>query len=319
VETDGSGKPKKLGLELVTLASELAGQYGGSGGAVVLGPQAAAEAVGQYGAGSAFYSDDARLKGDLTGPASALIAGLIGQHNPRLVLFPSTPVGKDWAGRVAGKLGLSIEADVIEARVEGGKTVVVNPAFNGALRVSSSFTNEGEKTGLLLVRPGAGTAKNSGGAGNVVEAPLPEVKPGMTLVESVVEKGGVPDLAGAQVIVAGGRGLGSPEKFSLVNELAESLGGAVGATRAVVDMGWIPYAYQIGQTGKTVRPKLYMAVGISGEIQHKVGMQTSGTVVAINKDPNAPIFQFCDLGVVGDLHQVMPPLIAEIRKRRGLG
>ncbi|MDQ3930781.1 MAG: electron transfer flavoprotein subunit alpha/FixB family protein, partial [Chloroflexota bacterium] len=141
--------------------------------------------------------------------------------------------------------------------------------------------------------------------------------PGMTVVESVAEKGGVPDLAGAQVIVAGGRGLGSAEKFDLVRELADALGGAVGATRAVVDMGWIPYSYQIGQTGKTVRPKLYVAVGISGEIQHKVGMQTSGTIVAINKDPNAPIFQFCDLAVVGDLHQVVPALVAEIKRRKG--
>jgi electron transfer flavoprotein alpha subunit len=137
-------------------------------------------------------------------------------------------------------------------------------------------------------------------------------------LESVAEKGGVPDLTGAQVIVSGGRGLGNPEKFGLVNEFAGVLGGAVGATRAVVDMGWIPYAHQIGQTGKTVRPKLYVAVGISGEIQHKVVMQTSGIVVAINKDPNAPIFQFSDFGIVGDLNQVVPPLIAEIKRRKGL-
>jgi electron transfer flavoprotein alpha subunit len=146
-----------------------------------------------------------------------------------------------------------------------------------------------------------------------------DARPGFTVVESVAEKGGVPDLAGAQVIVSGGRGLGSAEKFSLVHELADALGGAVGATRAVVDMGWIPYAYQIGQTGKTVRPKLYIAVGISGEIQHKVGMQTAGTVVTINKDPNAPLFQFSDFGVIGDLHQVVPALTEEIKRRKGMG
>src|SRR5262249_30593001 len=162
----------------------------------------------------------------------ALIAALIGQQNPRLVLFPSTPVGKDWAGRVAGKLGLSIESDVIEVTVSGGKATTVNPAFNGALRVSSQLKSEGEKSGLLIVRPGAGTAKAGGsGAADVREAPMPDnVGQGMTLVESVAEKGGVPDLAGAQVIVSGGRGLGSPEKFELVNELAAALGGAVGAT-----------------------------------------------------------------------------------------
>ncbi len=319
VETDDSGKPKKLGLELAGLAAQIAGQYAGQGGAIVIGPREAADTIGQYSLANVFYCDDPACKQDIVGPASAVISSLIEQHNPRLVLVPSTPLGKDWAGRICGKLGLGVLADVIELSVDQGKAVAVNPAFNGALRVMSTFTREGEQTGLLLVRPGAGTAQHGEGSANVQQVNVPAAAtPGQTVVESVAEKGGMPDLAGAQVIVSGGRGLGSAEKFSLVNELAEVLGGAVGATRAVVDMGWIPYAYQIGQTGKTVRPKLYIAVGISGEIQHKVGMQTSGTVIAINKDPNAPIFQFCDFGVVGDLHQVVPPLIEELKKRKGM-
>jgi electron transfer flavoprotein alpha subunit len=321
VETDNGGRAKRLGLELASLAVKTAAQYGGQAGVIVIGPREAADAAAQFGAANVFYCADPQCKSDIVGPASAVIASLIQQHNPRLVLLPSTPLGKDWAGRIAAKLGLGIEADVIELTVEGGTATTVSPAFNGALRVSSKFANEGEQTGLALVRPGAATAqRNEGAAANVQEVPVPgNVIPGQTVVESVAEKGGVPDLAGAQVIVAGGRGLGSADKFSLVTDLADALGGAVGATRAVVDMGWIPYAFQIGQTGKTVRPKLYMAVGISGEIQHKVGMQTSGTIIAINKDPNAPIFQFSDLGVVGDLHQVIPALTAEIRKRKGQG
>lgn len=319
VETDGSGKPKKLGLELAALAAATAASYGGQGGAIVIGPREAADAVGAYGVSNVMYCDDPACKQDIVGPVSAVVAELIKQHNPRLVLLPSTPIGKDWAGRISGKLGLGILADVIELTVDQGKAVTVSPAFNGALRVMSTFTQEGQQTGLLLVRPGAGTAqRKDGSAANVQQVSVPGgVTPGQTVAESIVEKGGVPDLAGAQVIVSGGRGLGSPDKISIVNELADVLGGAVGATRAIVDMGWIPYAYQIGQTGKTVRPKLYIAVGISGEIQHKVGMQTSGTVIAINKDPNAPIFQFCDLGVVGDLHQVVPALVAELKKRKG--
>ena len=320
VETDAGGKPKKLGLELASLAARVAEQYGGQGGAVVIGPREGAEVVGQYGPGQVFYCSDPRCKSDVVGPAAAVISSLVAQHNPRLVLLPSTPLGKDWAGRVAGRLGLGIESDVTELAVEGGRATTVTPAFNGSLLVSSQIKTEGEQTALIVVRPGSATAQRREGAqAGLQEVAVPDnVTPGFAVVESVAEKGGVPDLAGAQVIVSGGRGLGSPERFDLVRDLADSLGGAVGATRAVVDMGWIPYAYQIGQTGKTVRPKLYIAVGISGEIQHKVGMQTSGTVVAINKDPNAPIFQFADLGIVGDLHQVVPALIAEIRRRRGL-
>ncbi len=318
VETDNTGKPKKLGLELVSMAAQVAAQYGGQGGAVVIGPREAAEVVGQYGASQVFYCADSRCKSDIVGPAAAAIASLISQHNPRLVLLPSTPLGKDWTGRISGKLGLGIQADTTELTVEGGRATTVTPAFNGALRVSSQFTTEGQQTGLVIVRPGTATAqRNEGAQASLQEVAVPgDVTPGMTVVESVVEKGGVPDLAGAQVIIAGGRGLGSADKFSLVRDLADALGGAVAATRAVVDMGWIPYAYQVGQTGKTVRPKLYVAVGISGEIQHKVGMQTSGTIIAINKDPNSPIFGFADLGVVGDLHQVVPPLIEEIRRRK---
>lgn len=321
VETDNGGSPKRLGLELVSMVAQLASQYGGQAAAVVIGPREAAEAVGQYGASQVYCCADPAAKSDIVGPAAAVISTLISQHNPRLVLLPSTPLGKDWTGRISGRLGLGIQADVIEITVDGNKATTVTPAFNGALRVSSQLKNEGEQTGLIVVRPGAATAqRRDGAAANVQEVPVPaNVTPGMTVVESVAEKGGVPDLAGAQTIIAGGRGLGSADKFSLVHELADTLGGAVGATRAVVDMGWIPYAYQIGQTGKTVRPKLYIAVGISGEIQHKVGMQTSSTVVAINKDPNAPIFQFSDLGVVGDLHQIVPALTAEIRRRKGMG
>jgi electron transfer flavoprotein alpha subunit len=321
VETDNVGRPKKLGLELASMAGQVAAQYGGQGGAIVIGPREAAEAAGQYGVLQVYYCPDPRCKSDIVGPAAAVVSALIKQHNPRLVLMPSTPLGKDWAGRVCGKLGLGIEADVIELTVENGKATVVAPAFNGALRVSSQLKDEGEQTGLLIVRPGAATARRAEGASaNIEEVAVPnDVTPGVTVVESVTEKGGVPDLAGAQTIVAGGRGLGSADKFSVVHDLADSLGGAVGATRAVVDMGWIPYSYQIGQTGKTVRPKLYIAVGISGEIQHKVGMQTSGVIIAINKDPNAPIFQFSDMGVVGDLHQIVPALTAEIRKRKGMG
>jgi electron transfer flavoprotein alpha subunit len=320
VETDANGRPKKLGLELASMAGQLAAQYGGSAVAVVIGPREAAETAGQYGASQVFYCADPRCKTDIVGPTAAVLSSLLEQHNPHLVLFPSTPLGKDWAGRVAGRLGLAMEVDIMEASVEGGRVTVVMPAFNGALRVSSQLKNEGEQTGLVIVRPGAGTARRGEGAQAAVqEVAVPgNVTPGVTVVESVVEKGGVPDLAGAQTIVAGGRGLGSAERFDLVQDLAGALNGAVAATRAVVDTGWIPYAYQVGQTGKTVRPKLYIAVGISGEIQHKVGMQTSGTIVAINKDPNAPIFQFCDLGILGDLHQVVPALTEEIKRRKGM-
>ena len=238
VETDTNGKPKKLGLELASLAAQAAAQYGGQGGAIVFGPREAGDTVGQYGPSTVFYCDDPAYKADIVGPASAVIASLITQHNPRLVLLPSTPLGKDWAGRLCGKLGLGIEADVIELTVEGGKATVINPRVQRRAPRQQPASRAREQTGLAVVRPGAATAHAPKGASaNVQEVAVPgDAKPGMTVVESVAEKGGVPDLAGAQVIVAGGRGLGSADKFSLVHELADSFGGAV--ARPVPSSTW---------------------------------------------------------------------------------
>src|SRR5215210_2361047 len=175
------------------MAAQVAGRYGGQGRAIVIGPREAAETVGQYGVSEVFYCSDPRCKSDIVGPAAAVIASLISRHNPRLVLLPSTPLGKDWTGRVCGKLGLGVQADVTELTVDGGKATTVTPAFNGALRVSSQFAAEGEQTGLVIVRPGSATAqRNEGAQADLQEVAVPgDVTPGMTVVESVAEKGGV--------------------------------------------------------------------------------------------------------------------------------
>jgi electron transfer flavoprotein alpha subunit len=319
VETDSQGRPRRLGLELVSHAAKLAQAAGGQGAAIVIGPRPAADAVAAYGAATVYYCADARCRDEVVAPAAATIAALIGQHNPRLVLFPATPNGKDWCGWVAGKLGLGVEANVTNVELADGRLQNTIPIFSGALITRSAFTTDGQATGLVSILPGSFAAeKREGAAAQVEEVAVPGDTPTqMRVVERIAEQGGVPDLAGAQTIVAAGRGLGKPENLTLVQDLAAALGGAVGATRAIVDMGWIPYAYQIGQTGKTVKPKLYVAVGISGEIQHKVGMQTAGTIIAVNNNTEAPIMQFADLAVVGDLFQIVPPLVAEIQRRKG--
>jgi len=317
-EADSQGRPKRLSLELASKAAALAGELGGRAVGVICGPRGAAEALGAYGLSQVYYCPDPRCQEELIGPPAAVLDGLIGQHNPWLVLVPGSPLGKDWAGRVAGKLGLGVEANVAALDVADGKARVMIPAFNGTLRVSSVFTTDGQQPGLVIVNPGSFDLKKTEGTATVEEVAVPAGTPTQVrIVERKAEQGGVPNLAEAQVIVAGGRGLADAKNFEMVRETAQILGGAVGATRAVVDSGWIPYAYQIGQTGKSVKPKLYLAVGISGEIQHKVGMQTSGTIVAINTNREAPIMQFADLAVVGDLFKILPALNAELARRKG--
>jgi electron transfer flavoprotein alpha subunit len=223
----------------------------------------------------------------------------------------------DVAAGLAARLGAGVNWDLTDLELRDGELVGKRAALGDTVMVDVGWTGTPR---IGIVRAGAFDATESGGGPAEVEsfdASFSDFSTQATLVEQTQEESSGPSIEDADIIVAGGRGLGSPEAFSLLEELAAALGGAVGATRAVVDAGWYPYATQVGQTGKTVSPKLYIACGISGAIQHKVGMQGSGTIVAINKDPNAPIFDFCDVGVVGDLHQIVPKLTELVRAHRG--
>ncbi|MBA3718001.1 MAG: electron transfer flavoprotein subunit alpha/FixB family protein, partial [Actinobacteria bacterium] len=216
----------------------------------------------------------------------------------------------------AARLDAGLNWDLVDLAREDGKLVGKRPALSDSVVVDVGWTSEPR---IALVRSGSFDPAETGGTAEVQErqAEIQDFSIVATMVEQAHEESEGPSIEDADIVVAGGRGLGSPENFSLVEELAKALGGAVGATRAVVDAGWYPYSTQVGQTGRTVSPKLYIACGISGAIQHKVGMQGSGVIVAINKDPNAPIFEFSDLGVVGDLHEIVPKLTELVRARKG--
>ena len=242
------------------------------------------------------------------------VAALVEQTSPDAVLFGASVLSADIAAGLAARLDAGLNWDLTDLEVSDGELVGKRPALGDTVLVDVGWTDAPR---LGLVRSGALDAVPSDGSAEVDElsAEFQDFSTLATLVEQTQEESSGPSIEDADIIVAGGRGLGSPEGFKLLEELAAALGGAVAATRAVVDAGWYPYSTQVGQTGKTVSPKLYVACGISGAIQHKVGMQGSGTIVAINKDPNAPIFDFCDFGVVGDLHQIVPKLTELARVR----
>jgi electron transfer flavoprotein alpha subunit len=284
---------------------------------VVLGTgvkELAAEA-GRYGATKVYVADAPELEAPLPQPRVDALAQLIGEHGIDTVLFAASVLASDTAAGLAARLDAGLNWDLVDLSEQDGALVGKRPALEDTVYVDVGWTTEPR---LALFRPGTFDPVESGG-----QAEIQELTPAFedfstvaTMIEQAHEEAEGPSIEDADVIVAGGRGLGGPENFALVEALAKALGGAVAATRAVVDAGWYPYATQVGQTGKTVSPKLYVACGISGAIQHKVGMQGSGTVVAINKDPNAPIFEFCDLGVVGDLHEVDPKLTELVQQRR---
>jgi electron transfer flavoprotein alpha subunit len=275
----------------------------------------AAEA-GKFGASRVFVADDARLAAPLPQPRADVIAQIVREHGFETVLFGASVLSADIASSLAARLDAGLNWDLTDLVAQDGRLVGKRPALQ-----DSVYLDVGWKDGprIALIRSGTFDPAETGGEPEIVDVQpqLEDFSLQATMVEQAHEESEGPSIEDAEIIVAGGRGLGGPENFSLVEELAKALGGAVAATRAVVDAGWYPYSTQVGQTGKTVAPKLYIACGISGAIQHKVGMQGANVIVAINKDANAPIFEFCDLGVVGDLHQIVPKLTELVRARRG--
>jgi electron transfer flavoprotein alpha subunit len=310
VEHSG-GAPKKVTLEMLTLARTL-----GEPAAVVLGgPGTAAgltERLGEYGATKVYAAESDELTGYLVAPKATVLAELIRRVSPAAVLLGSTQEGKEIAGRLAVKLDNGLLTDIADLGPDGTATQVV---FAGSTIVKSKVTRG---LPLVTVRPNSLTPAPAPATPAVesLDVPLADADKLVKVVDRVAEqKGSRPELTEASIVVSGGRGVGSAENFKLVEELADLLGAAVGASRAATDSGFYPHQFQVGQTGKTVSPQLYVALGISGAIQHRAGMQTSKTIVAVNKDGEAPIFELADYGVVGDLFKVVPQAIEEIRKR----
>ena len=256
--------------------------------------------------------DDRATDGDTVAPVAAAVSTVVADVD--VVLLPATPNGRDIAGALSALTGLGVLANATGARWSADGPVVEMSAFGGKLITDSVFT---QGRGIITVRPNAVTAAPRATAGTRSETPAtsaPTLAP-VRVVDRVEEGAAAVSIDDARIIVSGGRGVAGPEGFRLVEDLAAALGGAVGATRAAVDSGWIAYSQQIGQTGKIVKPQLYLALGISGAIQHKVGMQTSGAIVAVNRDADAPIAEFADLFIVGDLFEVGPALLTALRAR----
>jgi electron transfer flavoprotein alpha subunit len=307
------GELQRGGLGVLSKAGTLGGDVAGvvlGSGVTELAPQA-----GKYGARKVFVCDDPKLAAPLPQPRVDALAQLVRDEAFDTLLFAASVLSADVAAGLAARLEAGLNWDLVDLVVEDGALIGKRPALQDSVYVDVGWKGEPR---LALIRSGTFDPAENGAGAELVQfsAAFDDFSLGATMVEQAHAESEGPSIEEAEIIVAGGRGLGQPENFTLVEELAKALGGAVAATRAVVDAGWYPYASQVGQTGKTVAPKLYIACGISGAIQHKVGMQSSGVIVAINKDANAPIFEYSDLGVVGDLHAIVPQLTELVRQRK---
>jgi electron transfer flavoprotein alpha subunit len=313
-EHDG-GEVKKVTAELLTAARRL-----GEPSAVWAGGGAeeGRARLAEFGAVRVYVADSPDLAGFVVAPAAELLAQLAAEKSPAAVLVAGTAQGREIAGRLAVKTGSGVLTDATDVQAGPGGPVAEQPNFGGAITVHSAVR---AGTAVIAVRPNSVTAEPAQGAAEieaVAFAASEAAKTARITEHAAAEKGERPDLTEAEIVVSGGRGTGSADGFKVIEELADALGAAVGASRAVTDAGWYPHQFQVGQTGKTVSPQLYVAVGISGAIQHRAGMQTSKTILAVNKDPEAPIFEIADYGVVGDLFKVVPQLIDEIGKKKQL-
>ena len=313
------GDVRKVSLQMLSAARRFAGELGLEPAAVFVGTgyERAKDRLAAFGAGKVYVAEGEDLDDYLVQPHIEALASLVAEHRPAVVFFASVPTGKDLASGVAARLGAGVMADVVDLAADGDRLTCTMSVFGGATTTTCRVKGAPQ---LICLKPNAFVAEEAPGdlAEERVSVAVSEGARRARITDRVQqEAGGRPAVEEAAIIVSGGRGLGGPEHFALVEDLADALGAGVGASRAAVDAGWYPHQHQVGQTGKTVSPQLYMAVGISGAIQHRAGMQTSKTIVAINKDADAPMFQLADFGVVGDLFKVVPALTAEIRKRKG--
>jgi electron transfer flavoprotein alpha subunit len=315
---DGSARP--ISWEMLTAARQVASGLGSgkvTGLFVGAGIAATARTWASGGADRVLIADDERFAGLTPSPGAAALTQAIAATEPAVVLIPGTTAGRDYAPLVAARLGAGLAADCVSFAVDSGALTAMRPVLGG--RALTHITFPGQGPAMATVRSGSFTKAESDRTEPVVEmldVALTEEDLRVSVVETTSKGSGASRLDSAEVIVSGGRGLKEPSHFTMVEELADAFGAAVGATRAVVDAGWRPHHEQIGQTGRTVSPRLYVAVGISGAVQHNVGMQGSDYIVAINRDPDAPIFKIASFGIVGDLFEVVPALTTEVRNAK---
>ena len=306
---DVDGAPSPLALELLTKARQLGDVtviYAGSGS------DEAFATLGEHGVGHVLHAQTGdRLP---SGPIASAMATAIAEQSPDLILFGQAYTDRDVAGRLAARLGAGVLSNASDVRLQDGSVETDHEIFGGTQIATASMSGGPH---IVLIRPKSFPAEAVGGGAPSVDAlDLPEGgRSEARITASHAEEREGPQLGDAAIVISGGRGLGSPEAYDMVEKLAKQLQAATGATRAIVDAGWVPYAKQVGQTGKTVKPDIYIAAGISGAMQHLVGMKDSGTIIAINKDPDAPIFGVADLGIVGDVHKVLPQLIEALEGR----
>jgi electron transfer flavoprotein alpha subunit len=319
-EAGANGAARPVAWEVLTAARALANVYGGNVVGMFMGDGIGdtARSWGSGGVDRLLIADDPHYAGLMPAVAATTVAQAIAQTTPAIVLIPGTTAGRDYAPLVAAKLGVGLAADCVELALVDGHVTGVRPVLGG--RAVSRIRFGEALPAMVTIHPGSFAKAEPGASAPAGEPFVASFTPDdfrVSLVETTAKTSAGSRLDSADIVVSGGRGLQKPENFALVEELADALGGAVGATRAVVDSGWRPHNEQIGQTGRTVSPRLYVAAGISGAVQHNVGMQGSDHIVAINRDPDAPIFKIASFGIVGDLFEIVPAVTAEVRNARG--
>jgi electron transfer flavoprotein alpha subunit len=312
-----NGQARRVSLEAACAARTIADQLGGTAHAVVVGSDAGAiaDALSAYPLDMIHVLNDAALD-RLIDPAVDALVAVAHAAGPSLLLVGNTLIGRDVGSRFAARLDAGLNADVTDIEVEAGRVACVSPKLGGLTITTCTFKSD---YGVAALRPNVFPAKQAAGSAEIVALAPPGKTYTITLESEVEEAAPTLSVEEASVVVSGGRGMGGPEPFkTILQDLADALGGAVGASRAAVDAGWISHGHQVGQTGKTISPQLYIAVGISGAIQHKVGMRTAETIVAINKDGGVPIGEFADLLVVGDAFSIVPELAKQVREAKAV-